>query len=148
MIKRYLLIILFIITAFASFCQTPSDLDRIAESKIVMVSDMADLFLYAYGQKPSEEPLETLAKLSEIVGIDKERYKKDAVLTYGVFSEFAIKYIKYDGGLFYRVTHAGRYAVRDLSFIGILPLGVSEYSNMSGSDLLMYIKRVAEYEKD
>ncbi|HBD94346.1 MAG: hypothetical protein A2015_00300 [Spirochaetes bacterium GWF1_31_7] len=135
------------ISSMSAFCQDAAYIDQLADSKVVYLSDLMKMVIYMSGGVPDETYEANLTQLHTSIGLDISKYAKDRVLTAGLFSEVIAKYINHTSGVFYLLTGNGRYAVRELSYIGLLPTGLSEFEKINGTDFLRYMNKVASYEK-
>ncbi|MFT3684496.1 MAG: hypothetical protein QM783_06130 [Phycisphaerales bacterium] len=70
----------------------------------------------------------------------------NATMTRGTLAYALAKYVGAEGGVMMRLSGgAGRYAVRELSFLGILPEGSTENQVITGLDYIGVISKAQDY---
>ena len=72
----------------------------------------------------------------------------DQPVKLGELSLMLMKSLNINGGLMYRITKNGRYACRELSYMGLITGDKSPYRTLSGEEALSLISRVLEWKQN
>lgn len=148
LIKTLLIIALFFTISLTVKADEISFLDELADKEQATYSDLLRIFCYLHNLEVSEDDGENYLKLLELMpGVRKYLHYEKAA-TVGQFSTMAMEYLKIKSGIFYMATKKGRYAARELMLLNIVDHNTSEYEEISGIELIRYIRKVVEYGKE
>jgi hypothetical protein len=144
--KNCITAILILVTVGA-FAGEAAYMDNLSVKKMATFEDAVICFNYLYGtQLDASADYETrLTELQKSVKYLPKKYGAEKPLTVGDFSLLAIQYLEINSGLFYLATRSGRYASRELSSREIIDYNTSEWSVLSGIDLIRILQKVGEY---
>lgn len=148
--KKILLIyaIIFFTIFFTNsvFANQAEYLNKLSEKKQASFNDLVYTFCYMLQKDPSSDNIQVnLSLIKDRIKYLPKKYSADKPLTIGDFSLFTMQYLNIKSGIFYMASKSGRYAVRELSLIGIVPYNTSEWENMSGMELINLLQKVGEY---
>lgn len=123
-------------------------LDELADKEYAAYSDLLRAFCYLNRLEVVEDDGKNYLRLLEVMpGVRKYlHYERPARV--GQFSVMAMEYLKIKSGIFYMATKRGRYATRELMLLNIVEHNTSEYEQISGIELIRYIRKVVEYGKE
>lgn len=110
-------------------------------------SDLVQAFCYMNDINVEKSFEANLENLQEIIVHLPKNFTEEKMLTFGDFSLFAMQHLKIKGSLWYSASKTGRYAVRELALLKVIPFNTSEWEKMSGIELIRYMQKVAEYEE-
>jgi hypothetical protein len=119
----------------------------LVDKKNATLGDAVNSFCYLNNINPTDDFNGNIDKLKDIIPHMPWKKTSDKKLTYGDFSLLAIQQIKIKSGIFYLSTNSGRYAIRELMLLNLIPYNTSEFKEMSGPELIKYLEKVAEYGK-
>ena len=118
----------------------------LVDKKTATFGDAIASFCYINNINPVNDYNSNIENLKKIIHNLPKKNFNDKELTFGDFSLLAMQHLKIKSGIFYLSTKSGRYAIRELMLLNIIPLNTSEFKKMSGPDLIKYLQKVTEYE--
>jgi hypothetical protein len=145
--KKFLLLGFLFMTFFV-YANEIEFIDNLDKQKTASYYDCIKVFSYLNKLEVTGDFNTDVEALKAVINKLPRNYKEDQKLTIGTFSLLAMQQMKIESGLFYLMTHSGRYASRELIIRGILPFNTSEWELLSGSDLIRNIQKVVEYAEE
>jgi hypothetical protein len=144
--KIFFVLNLFIIISGIYALNDTNFILSLVDKKTATFGDAVSSFCYLNNINSTNDFDKNLENLKKIIPYVPKNFSKDQDLTYGDFSLLAIQQLKIKSGIFYLSTKTGRYAIRELMLVNLIPYNTSEYKKMSGPDLIKYLQKVTEYE--
>lgn len=134
----------FLFSSIVLFAQDAAEMDRLvnlADKPAVTVGEALEQVALLAGSGPvrARAALEFLAAK----GVVPADISTEAVLSRGSLALMVMKAKGWSGGVMYSIFGGTRYAWRELVYRKIMPSGGSEYSTVSGGELLSVIGRAA-----
>jgi hypothetical protein len=127
------------------FSEQAEFLDKLSEKSTATFGDCVDCFLYMYSQDASGDFDSKVTLLKKFVPVMPKNISESKELTVGDFSLLTAQRLKIKSGLFYLASRSGRYASRELTFAEILPMNTSEWTKLSGTELIRLLEKAGEY---
>ena len=144
--KKIFLLIIILTPLYFVFSDETEFVNSLFEKKTATFSDLVSAFCYLNDINAVTDFNSNINFLKEKIKYFPKKYSEQKPLNYGDFSLFFIQQIKLKSGLLYQASHSGRYALRELMIIKVIPENTSEFNKMSGNDLLRYLGKVDLYE--
>lgn len=148
-VLKTLITLLFLLTfTLSTSADEFSFLEGLAEKEYATYSDLLRAFCYLNGLEVDEDDGENYGRLLEVMPAVRKYLHYERPATVGQFAAMAMEYLKIKSGIFYMATRRGRYATRELMLLNIVEYNTSEYEQISGIELIRYIRKVVEYGKE
>lgn len=147
--RRFLLLVVLVgLSATVGFAQSNALIDQVLEQKNVGYSYAAYLVLSAAGiiqdTSTPEQAMEALKQQDWGIRVPEE----PTDISLGQYAYLIMRAFDIPGGLMYRLLPGGRYAAREIAYLGFVADNPSPYRNLSGEEALQILNNVLAWKEE